>query len=33
MEKPLVAYKGHYALFHNTSRIIKYAFEIINMLD
>ena len=29
----MVAYKGHYALFHNTFRIIKYAFQIINMLD
>ena len=25
-----MAYKGHYALFHNTFRIIKYAFQIIN---
>ena len=30
-QKPTVAYKGHYALFHNTSRIIKYAFQIINI--
>lgn len=25
-----MAYKGHYALFRNTFRIIKYAFQIIN---
>ena len=30
-QKPTVAYKGHYALFHNTFRIIKYAFQIINI--
>ena len=27
-QKPTVAHKGHYALFHNTFRIIEYAFQI-----
>ena len=30
-QKPTMAYKGHYALFHNTFRIIKYVFQIINI--